>query len=203
MRRSLFALCSAATFMIACERGPAAPTSGAVTPASSSAAADSMAGGPAPASTPSAARGRETVRVNILDACDPETFNAAIGPDTCVRNGGVTFDQFTSLLRQLHFVGPWHFAPKNANVAVGQTFVAMNMGGEEHTFTEVEQFGGGIVPILNQLGGFGAAAPECTALEDDDFVKPGGTYTEEVDKAGHLKFQCCIHPWMRLEATSK
>jgi hypothetical protein len=40
-------------------------------------------------------------------------------------------------------------------------------------------------------------------LEADDFVAPGGTYRETVDHAGHLKFQCCIHPWMRLEASSR
>jgi hypothetical protein len=34
----------------------------------------------------------------------------------------------------------------------------------------------------------------------DDFVKPGTTYEEEETlAAGTTKFQCCIHPWMRLE----
>jgi hypothetical protein len=41
------------------------------------------------------------------------------------------------------------------------------------------------------------------ALEGDDFVPPGGTYRETVDGSGTLKFQCCIHPWMRLEASSR
>lgn len=202
MKQRVVIVFAAAGLIVACSRAPMAPT---VTESASP--SPSVPVGPAAAAGPQTASaspsGRETVRVNMLDACDPDTFNAAIGPGTCTRNGGMKFDRFTSLLQQLGFVGPWHFAPNNAHVATGQTFVAMNMGGETHTFTEVAAFGGGIVPILNRLGGFGAPAPECSALEPDDFVAPGGTYTETVDHAGPLKFQCCIHPWMRLEATSK
>jgi hypothetical protein len=40
-------------------------------------------------------------------------------------------------------------------------------------------------------------ATECTKLEDDDFVPPGGTYEEKVGSEGTQLFQCCIHPWMR------
>src|SRR5829696_3338755 len=36
--------------------------------------------------------------VTMLDACDPTSFNAVIGPGTCVRNGGVTFQQFINEL---------------------------------------------------------------------------------------------------------
>ena len=32
------------------------------------------------------------------------------------------------------------------------------------------------------------------------FVPPRGTYREEISHSGTVKFQCCIHPWMRLEA---
>jgi plastocyanin len=144
------------------------------------------------------AAGRENVRINILDACDPETF-AAQQVD-CTRAGGVKFDQFIAILTRLGFVGPWHFSPSNVNVRVGESFVAVNQGGEVHTFTEVAQFGGGIVPPLNDLAHVPVIAPECGALEADDFVPPGGSYHEDIDHTGTLKFQCCIHPWMRLEA---
>jgi len=147
-----------------------------------------------------ALQGHQSVRVNMQDACDPTTFDAVLGPGTCTRSGGVTFDDFIATLTRLGFVGPWHFAPNNANVDVGATFEAINQGGETHTFTEVAQFGGGIVPSLNALANVPVEAPECAALEGDDFVPPGGTYTEQVDEAGTVKFQCCIHPWMRLEA---
>src|SRR5688500_8541319 len=32
------------------------------------------------------------------DRCEPESFDAAVGPGTCVRNGGVTFDKFAERL---------------------------------------------------------------------------------------------------------
>ena len=118
----------------------------------------------------------------------------------CVGPGGLRFDNFIAELTRNHFVGSWHFSPQQPNVSVGQTFVALNTGGEEHTFTEVKQFGGGIIPLLNQLSGNPIETPECAALEEDDRVQPGGRYEEEITEAGTMKVQCCIHPWMRLEA---
>ena len=182
--------------VVACSKSPVEPAS---VPSASGPAA-SVPNAPAGAQT-AVAGGREDVLVNMLDACDPDSFNAAIGPGTCVRSGGMKFDQFIEQLTRLAFAAPWRFAPQNTNVRVGQTFVAENKGGEAHTFTEVEEFGGGIVPILNQLAHTPTIAPACAALEDDDFVPPGGTYREQVDHSGTLKFQCCIHPWMRMEAT--
>ena len=139
------------------------------------------------------------VIVNMHDACDPTTFNAAIRPGACVRNGGVKFDDFISQLTRLGFVGSWHFAPKNVNAKTGEQFLVVNRGGEVHTFTEVEEFGGGIVPDLNERAHLPKIAPECQSLESDDFVAPGATYEEDIEEAGNEKYQCCIHPWMRLE----
>jgi plastocyanin len=153
-----------------------------------------------PAGAGTLASTNRDVRVNMMDACDPETFNAVIGPGTCVRNGGVTFENFISQLTRLTRVGAWHFAPPNVNARVGQEFLAINRGGEVHTFTEVEEFGGGIVPMLNELAKTPVVAPECKTLDDDDFVPPGGTYTDDIEEEGVEKYQCCIHPWMRLEA---
>ena len=185
--------------VLACSRSPVEPASaGAIT-----AGAATAIPAKAPAAAPTVAGGRQEVLVNMLDACDPDTFNAVIGPGTCVRSGGMKFDQFIAQLTRLAFAAPWRFAPQNTNVRVGQTFVAENRGGEAHTFTEVEEFGGGIVPSLNQLAHTPTIAPACAALEGDDFVAPGGSYRETVDHAGTLKFQCCIHPWMRMEATVK
>jgi hypothetical protein len=156
-----------------------------------------------PSALEASTQARAVVLVNMLDACDPETFNAK--SISCTRAGGVTFDRFIAQLTRFGFIGPWRFAPAVATVRVGQSFVATNIGGEVHTFTRVADFGGGIVPLLNDLAHVPRVAPECAleALEPDDFVPPGGTYRETVDRAGTLKFQCCIHPWMRLEATSR
>ena len=142
-------------------------------------------------------------QVQMMDACEPESFNAAIGPETCTRQGGVTFANFLSLLGKHQKVGAWHFAPSTLNVRVGQELVAVNTGGEAHTFTEVAAFGGGIVPILNELSGTPVPAPECLALTPDDFVPPGGTHREVVDEAGTELYECCLHPWMRAVVTAR
>src|SRR5262245_36955178 len=99
--------------------------------------------------------------VSMMDACDPETFNPAVGPGTCTRSGGVQFASFLDLLGKHGGIGAWHFAPTNVTMKTGQFLVANNRGGEVHTFTEVDEFGGGIVPVLNQLVGLTSVAPEC------------------------------------------
>jgi len=138
--------------------------------------------------------------ITMKDACDPETF-AAVG---CLRTGGgVTFDHFLAQLGKHGIMRAWHFAPPTVNARVGQTLLAVNRGGEVHTFTEVEEFGGGIVPELNELSGNPVPAPECLALAAGDFVAPGGTHTDEVEEAGVEHYQCCIHPWMRTNVTAR
>jgi hypothetical protein len=51
-----------------------------------------------------------------MDACDRESLNAALGEGACVRNGGVTFENFLLLLGEHHSVGGWHFAPGTVNL---------------------------------------------------------------------------------------
>jgi hypothetical protein len=149
------------------------------------------------------------VIVSLMDACDPETFNApppaGAGPGTCVRNGGVTFENFIQTLLRFGSIGAWHMAPPNSNLVVGQHFLAVNNGGEVHTFTEVEEFGGGRVDALNQLLHLTTVAPECAALDPtahpEDFIAPGATFESDTEEEeGDEKYQCCIHPWMRLTA---
>jgi len=136
-------------------------------------------------------------QITMMDACDPTTFNAAVGPGTCVRQGGVTFANFIDQLTRHQKAGSWVNAPPNMSASQGQTLLATNRGGEVHTFTRVEAFGGGIVPILNQLSGNPVVAPECTGLGLGDFVAPGASFEEEVEAGGTQRFMCCIHPWMR------
>ena len=83
--------------------------------------------------------------------------------------------------------------------ALGQLLVATNRGGETHTFTEVEEFGGGIAQQLNDLMGLTTVAPECNQLSGTDFIRPGASSSEKEDEAGVEKYQCCIHPWMRAQ----
>jgi hypothetical protein len=191
---------------VGCERNASSTDGGARTPLSPSAMAPNSAA-PNPGgsvATAAAKPGLPDRNVSMMDACDPQTFNApppaGVGPGTCSRSGGVTFANFLAQVGQHGSIGAWHFAPPNTSAKVGQVFVAVNQGGEVHTFTGVAAFGGGIVPPLNALSGNPIVAPECNALEPDDFVAPGATYREEpLAAAGTAKFQCCIHPWMRLE----
>ncbi len=82
---------------------------------------------------------------------------------------------------------------------VGQTLLAVNRGGEVHTFTEAEDVGGGSVLPLNALSANPLPAPECLNPAAGDFIAPGTSHTDEVEEPGTERYQCCIHPWMRLD----
>src|SRR5262249_3237066 len=103
---------------------------------------------------------------------------------------------------------------------VGKTLNLGNTGGETHTFTKVAKFGGGFIIPLNELSGNPVPRPECTtgavvvanlilqaqpagpanifvgAGEEEEGPTAGGP----ILPAGQtVKFQCCLHPWMRTE----
>jgi len=83
--------------------------------------------------------------IHIRDYCDPATFNAAVGPGTCIRDtnlGAITFTGFVTELGADKSVGAWRFAPAQVRVFHGATLQLQNLGGETHTFTEVKRFGG-------------------------------------------------------------
>jgi hypothetical protein len=140
--------------------------------------------------------------VDMNDQCDPATFNAAVGDGTCVSShAGVTFDHFLRELGQTQKVGAWNFVPGEIRLQDGQAFQARNRGGEVHTFTEVDEFGGGFIPFLNDLSGTPVPAPECLDLGSLEFIPAGGTGTPETEEPGVHHYQCCIHPWMRADVT--
>ena len=179
-----------ATVFLACSEntGPRA-----VAPSSLSTVSSS-----AQAAQPASAESKQHA-VSLMDACDPDTFNAAVGPGTCSRSGGVTFQTFLDQLGKHGTIGAWHISPNVVTMKVGELLVANNRGGETHTFTEVEDYGGGIVPTLNQIIGLSTVAPECQKLAGSDFLAPGASSSEKTDEDGVEKYQCCIHPWMRAE----
>ena len=171
------------------------------TPAGPTASSLSNNTGSGVSATAMGAHGGAQRVIDLFDACDPETFNAVLGAGACLRNGGVRFENFLELLSRHHSVGAWHMTPPQTHLDEGDVLMAVNHGGETHTFTEVDEFGGGIVPDLNARMGLTNVAPECTTLAPGDFIRPGGQTSETEDEEGVEKYQCCIHPWMRAEVT--
>ncbi|WP_448624720.1 cupredoxin domain-containing protein [Geodermatophilus sp. URMC 64] len=143
-------------------------------------------------------RDREVVKVK--DDCDPETFNAAIGPGTCVGNGDTTFQEFIRQLGRLNEAPEWRFSPRYLRIDEGDVLVAKNVGGEEHTFTPVDHFGGGCVPPVEEaLRDPEPTVPECDDEEllADTTIPAGGRLVfDDLGRGKHL-FECLLHPWMR------
>jgi hypothetical protein len=153
------------------------------------------------ASAASAGAGHRNVQ--ILDACDPATFNAALGDGACVRKGGgVKFETFIDQLIAKREAPAWRFSPGQLKLDAGGTITARNKGGEFHTFSEVAAFGGGCILEINELLGL-EPVPECSI--GDIFattgVPPGASLTTEPLAAGQHRFMCLIHPWQRTSAT--
>ena len=101
------------------------------------------------------------------------------------------------------FVGAWKNNPDHFGDKAGTAIDVSNIGGETHSFTRVATFGGGIVPLLNQLSGNTTVAAECADLNPATLVAPGGHLHVAALAAGSYQFQCCIHPWMRTTVTLK
>jgi plastocyanin len=138
-----------------------------------------------------------TQPVEMLDDCDPATFNAVIGPGTCQKNHpGLTFSKFIQQLIDNQNAPAWRNAPSSLTLTLGSTLSAINRGGEVHTFTRVAAFGGGVVPDLNAILGL-SPRPECLNAAPDEFLPPGGVDNETANTPGTKYYQCCIHPWMR------
>jgi plastocyanin len=143
--------------------------------------------------------------VDIFDACDPLTFNAALGSGTCTGVATVdtvTFIEFENELATNRSVGAWRFDPTALSISAAGTVTATNLGGQTHTFTQVAHFGGGTVPALNEASGNPVETPECAAITNADLIAPEASFTTPhlIGTGQHL-FQCCIHPWMRATVT--
>ncbi|HSU12776.1 hypothetical protein [Longimicrobium sp.] len=144
--------------------------------------------------------------ISLRDDCDPASFNAALGAGTCLHStttAGTTLTSFNAELQASGKVAAWRIVPPTLTVSEGTVLPVVNLGGETHTYTEVEEFGGGVVPALNQASGNPTPAPEC--LDNGEFasstVASGQTMQHTFDESGTEKYQCCIHPWMRQTVT--
>lgn len=141
-------------------------------------------------------------KVRLLDDCEPTSFNAVLGDGACVGNGHTTFDEFIGELSATQDAHKWRNQPSQMLLNIGRPTIVENRGGEDHTFTEVAEFGGGFVDALNGISGNPVPAPECLNFGAITIIHAGGV--EEGPTAGSSdlpvgvhRFQCCIHPWMR------
>ena len=154
-------------------------------------------------------RGQDA-NVVMMDNCsDSDPAYGAFGgcpegapfPGSNSYRGDVTVAEFFALLTSPLAPGgaiighpSWRNEPSYLSVRDGQNVRVTNRGGRAHTFTEVENFGGGFIPPLN---GSMIPADECLNPAELVFVPYGGSQTLTGLEPGLHKFQCCIHPWMR------
>ena len=151
---------------------------------------------------PAAALAGDTRKVFVMDRCEPDSFDAAVEPGTCVRNGGVTFDKFVRRLNPKdggH--NAWRFGPDHLKLKSGQNLTAINTGGEVHTFTEVVAFGAGFVDFLNAA--LPPGTPPAVPIGDLGLMATGDTLELGTRPPGTYLYECLIHPWMQTTVTQK
>jgi plastocyanin len=155
------------------------------------------------------AQGRPRVaQIVALDECDPATFNAVLGADFC-KNVAVgaqtTLADLFNGAAQGHPDPKWDFEPDTLTVDEGTVLSVVDQGGEPHTFTEVANFGGGFIPPLNSGQD---TVPECSggfsnvAVAKTRILQGSTSLVTGLSKGRH-HFQCCIHPWMRMDVEVK
>jgi plastocyanin len=143
--------------------------------------------------------------VAMRDDCDPADPAWAPTGGCLRKRGNVTFADFiagaSSPLSPTTVVGhpAWRNSPSYLVMKEGGTVRIRNAGGRNHTFTEVEAFGGGIAPAPPINRGL-TTAPECPFSIG---IAPGESVKLSGLAVGDHLFQCCLHPWMRAQITVK
>jgi hypothetical protein len=151
------------------------------------------------AAMPATAVAGDSVKVFVMDRCEPDSFDAAIEPGTCLRDGGVTFDNFVDRLNPKdggH--NAWRNSRREVVLNGDQHLTLINNGGEVHSFSEVANFGTGFVDELNAALPVGT--PPALPVGPLNFLAAGETVELDQLKAGTHLFECLIHPWMRTVA---
>jgi len=169
-----------------------------------------------------------TKTITMRDACDTDSFNAVVGSGTCLpgHHGNTLFGDFIGELQSDQIAGAWRFNPllnateghfqlARLELRAGEKTTIQNEGGETHTFTRVQKFGGGFVDVLNGISGNPDPAPECAQVLPDGTlvpqpespankvveagkIEPGPTAGSSALPKGMTKWECCVHPWMRM-----
>jgi len=163
--------------------------------------------------------GAPLAQVVALDECDPNTFDMPVDKGGLGRRGtGFCHEVALSAFGYATTLGElidkakagtpdpgWDFEPDHLTIEKGTILEVVDQGGEPHTFTEVAQFGGGFVHDLNHGE---PTVPECDggfsnlAVARTRILQGSHLDFTNLSKGKHL-FQCCIHPWMRMEVDVK
>jgi len=142
--------------------------------------------------------------VKITDECDINTFPPEAG---CIGHGDVTFQELlASATPEIGGHRKWAFHFGRGRLDPGEGLRLVNEGGEPHSFVEVSAYGTGIVPPLNNALPPGTppavpvqSFPSLEAANGANIVLPRTSRDFGTLSPGMHKFQCLIHPWMRLE----
>src|SRR5262249_54872055 len=101
-----------------------------------------------------------------------------------------------------HSAEKWRFKPDRKSKA--RPVVGPKRGGGTHSVSPRGEIGGGrhVAALQAALGGQGAGIArgglKGMGAGGRTLRAPGGTFTPKDPVKGGDKFQCCIHPWMRL-----
>ncbi|HSU77940.1 MAG TPA: hypothetical protein VLI89_12755 [Burkholderiales bacterium] len=134
--------------------------------------------------------------VTIRDDCDPTDPGWAPTGGCLRKQGDVNLAEFNFELSSplsSAVIGhqAWRMDPPYLKIDTDDNVTIRNRGGRTHTFTEVQNYGGGRVPPLAK--GL-IEAPECVQAIN---IPAGGKAEVHGLAEGNHHFQCCIHPWMR------
>jgi hypothetical protein len=155
---------------------------------------------PVPAKSPSSADAsfdatlarvaRESI-VRLKDDCDSASFNAVLGAGACVIAGGTTFSRFNFILTQLGTEPRWTNKPTTITVPTRGQFVAVNLGGEVHTFTRVANYGGGIVRRLSVSSPHRLSSFPTVATSESPSHRPAASSTNAAFTRGCAPTSLC------------
>ena len=129
----------------------------------------------------------------LLDQCGGATWTPFGG---CLINGPVARPDWLAEVIATGSHPAWENVPVEAKVESGTTVAVINLGGRPHSFTRVENFGGGILPVLNTREDTRIPAPECLS-GIVQIAGAGGSVNHTFTDKGEQRYQCCFHPWMR------
>jgi hypothetical protein len=134
----------------------------------------------------------------IIVIPQPSTQLSVLAPASLANHGTETVSIFVGEVAADRIAGAWRYG------STAYTTALDNHGGETHTFTTVAKFGGGFVPVLNQLSGNPVPAPEClqppsasNIFVEAGTIEIGPSAGSAILPVGKTKVQCCVHPWMR------